>query len=173
MKSNVLSFSLALIGLALISAGVFAAPVARTLPNMPSLEVQTLDGTSFDLAEQKGKWVIVNYWATWCGPCIKEMPALSTFVSEHDDVTAIGLAFEDTDRADLEAFLKKNPVTYPIAQIDIDNPPAAFDVPRGLPMTYVIAPDGSVAKQVMGPIDEKDLARITGKAVEQPAPAKP
>ena len=168
MKPFVLSFALALTG-----GNAFAAPVARTLPNMPSLEVTTLDGTSFDLATQKGKWVIVNYWATWCGPCVKEMPALSAFVAAHDDVTAIGLAFEDTDRAELEAFLKNHPVSYPIAQVDIDNPPAAFDVPRGLPMTYVIAPDGSVAKQFVGPINEKDLARITGKVAEKPALAKP
>ncbi len=168
MKLTVLFFALALgVG------NAFAAPVARTLPNMPSLEVQTLDGKTFDLAAQKGKWVIVNYWATWCGPCVKEMPALSAFVSAHDDVTAIGLAFEDTDRADLEAFLKKHPVSYPIAQIDIDNPPTAFDVPRGLPMTYVIAPDGSVAKQFIGPINEKDLAKITSKVTENPASAKP
>lgn len=139
----------------------------------PILEVQTLDGSTFDLAAQKGKWVIVNYWATWCGPCVKEMPALSAFVAAHDDVTAIGLAFEDTDRADLDAFLKNHPVSYPIAQVDIDNPPAAFDVPRGLPMTYVIAPDGSIAKQFVGPINEKDLARITGKVAEKPALAKP
>lgn len=168
MISRVLFFSLALIG-----GNATAAPVARTLPNMPSLEVQTLDGTKFDLAAQKGKWVIVNYWATWCGPCVKEMPALSAFVAAHDDVTAIGLAFEDTEVADLEAFLEKRPVSYPIAQVDIDNPPSAFDVPRGLPMTYVIAPDGSVAKQFVGPIDEKDLAKVTGHATEKPAATKP
>ena len=159
MKLTVLFFALALgVG------NAFAAPVARTLPNMPSLEVQTLDGKTFDLAAQKGKWVIVNYWATWCGPCVKEMPALSAFVSAHDDVTAIGLAFEDTDRADLEAFLKKHPVYAP---------PADFATPRGLPMTYVIAPDGSVAKQFIGPINEKDLAKITSKVTENPASAKP
>lgn len=167
MKSIVLFCALAATG-----SHAFAESVAGTLPNMPSLEVQTLDGKTFDLAAQKGKWVIVNYWATWCGPCIKEMPALSAFVSEHNDVNAIGLAFEDTERADLETFLKKNPVSYPIAQVDIDNPPTAFDVPRGLPMTYVIAPDGSVAKQFVGPINEKDLAKVTGHAVEKTAPAK-
>ena len=168
MKSIVLCFLLALVG-----ANATAAPVARTLPNMPSLQVQTLDGTTFDLAAQKGKWVIVNYWATWCGPCVKEMPALSAFVAAHDDVTAIGLAFEDTEVADLVAFLKERPVSYAIAQVDIDNPPAAFDVPRGLPMTYVIAPDGSVAKQFIGPINEKDLAKVTGHAIETLPAAKP
>ena len=168
MKSIVLFCTLVL-----FAGNAIADPEKSAAMKMPTLKVETLDGSSFDLAAQKGKWVIVNYWATWCGPCVKEMPALSAFVAEHDDVTAIGLAFEDTDVADLEAFLKKRPVSYPIAQVDIDNPPAAFDVPRGLPMTYVIAPDGSFAKQFIGPINEKDLAKVTGHAIEKSTAAKP
>ncbi|MEO6076345.1 MAG: TlpA disulfide reductase family protein [Dokdonella sp.] len=158
---------------ALFVGNAYADADESGAPKMPSLKVQTLDGGAFELSAQKGKWVIVNYWATWCGPCVKEMPALSAFVAAHDDVTAIGLAFEDTDRADLEAFLKKRPVSYPIAQVDIDNPPLAFDVPRGLPMTYVIAPDGSIAKQFVGPINEKDLAKVTGHALDQSKTSKP
>ncbi len=159
--------------LALFTGNAFADAEKSAAVTIPSLKVKTLDGSVFDLAAQKGKWVIVNYWATWCGPCVKEMPALSAFVAAHDDVTAIGLAFEDTDRADLETFLKKHPVSYPIAQVDIDNPPAAFDVPRGLPMTYVIAPDGSIAKQFVGPINEKDLAKVTGHAIDTSARVQP
>lgn len=168
MKSIVL-----LCTLALLTGNAFADTDKPAAAKTPSLKVQTLDGSSFDLAAQKGKWVIVNYWATWCGPCVKEMPALSAFVAAHDDVTAIGLAFEDTERADLDAFLKKHPVSYPIAQVNIDNPPSAFAVPRGLPMTYVIAPDGSIAKQFVGPINEKDLAKVTGNTADKQTSAKP
>ncbi|MEO7916183.1 MAG: TlpA disulfide reductase family protein [Dokdonella sp.] len=167
MKSILFACAFALVANAAVAADTLAGKAAH-----PDLKIDTLDGKSFDLAAQKGKWVIVNYWATWCGPCIKEMPALSAFVSAHDDVTAIGLAFEDTDKAEIRAFMKKNPVRYPIGQVDIDNPPTAFDVPRGLPMTYVIAPDGSIAKQFVGPIEEKDLAKVTGKSAAKAAPNK-
>src|SRR5471030_279313 len=70
---------------------------------------------------------IVNFWATWCAPCIKEMPDISAFVASHKNVTAIGLAYEDTDKADIVAFLKKHPVAYPVAQVDVANPPKDFD----------------------------------------------
>ena len=130
----------------------------------PGLVVTTLDGGSFDLSKQSGKWVIVNYWATWCSPCLKELPDISAYVTAHKDkVAAIGLDFEDSDKADVEKFLKTHPLSYPVAQIDIDNPPKDFDTPKGLPNTYIIAPDGHLAKAFMGPITAKDLdAAIAG-----------
>ncbi len=129
----------------------------------PALTVTTLDGGSFDLSKQSGKWVIVNYWATWCSPCLKELPDISAYVTAHKDkVAAIGLDFEDSDKADIEKFLKAHPLSYPVAQVDIDNPPKDFDTPKGLPNTYVIAPDGHVAKAFMGPITAKDLDSVIG-----------
>jgi thiol-disulfide isomerase/thioredoxin len=123
----------------------------------PSLEVTTLDGKPFSLAAQRGKWVIINFWATWCGPCIAEMPELSEFIEKHDDVVGIGLAYEDTEKQEIVDFMAKRPVSYPIAQLDVSDPPADFATPRGLPTTYLIAPDGTVAKHFLGPIKEKDL----------------
>ena len=124
----------------------------------PTLKVTTIDGKSFDLSAQRGKWVIVNYWATWCVPCIKEMPDISGFVKDHKNVTAIGLAFEDTDAKEIKAFVAKHPVAYPIAQVDVTEPPKDFDPPQGLPTTYLIAPDGHVAKRFVGPVDAKKLS---------------
>ena len=130
----------------------------------PTLKVETLDGKTFDLAEKRGQWVVVNYWATWCAPCIAEMPELSAFIKARKDVSGIGLAYEDTDRQEIIDFLATRPVDYPIAQIDVDDPPADFATPRGLPTTYLIAPDGSVAKQFLGPIKEKDLEQAMATA---------
>lgn len=144
---------------ALVCLPAFAA-VAQT----PVLHVATLDGKTFDLTAQRGRWVIVNFWATWCSPCVAEMPAISTFVEAHKNVTAIGLAFEDTDRKDVIAFLKQHPVHYPVALIDPSAPPKSFDVPRGLPTTYVIAPDGHLAKHFVGPIDAAALVRVIDSA---------
>ena len=132
------------------------------MPAQPTLHVTTLDGKTFDLAAQRGKWVIVNYWATWCVPCIKEMPDISRFVAAHKNVVAIGLAYEDSEPADIKAFLAKHPVAYPIAQVSLDQPPKDFDEPRGLPTTYLIGPDGKVAKHIVGPVTEASLQGLIG-----------
>ncbi|MGA7439623.1 MAG: TlpA disulfide reductase family protein [Luteibacter sp.] len=148
----------------LIAALAFAFAVpAMASTTTPELKVKTLDGKPFDLAAQRGKWVIVNYWATWCVPCIKEMPDISAFVKSRKDVVAIGLAFEDTDAKDISAFVAKHPVVYPIAQVDVTAPPKDFDSPKGLPTTYLIAPDGHVAKRFIGPVDAAKLNEAIAK----------
>jgi thiol-disulfide isomerase/thioredoxin len=148
--------------LGLCAAVMSIAAMAAPAQHVRTLKVTTLKGAHFDLSSQRGKWVIVNYWATWCNPCIKEMPDISRFVATHKQVVAIGLAFEDTDRADIQAFLKKHPVVYPVAQVDISHPPADFAQPLGLPTTYLIAPDGTLAKKFIGPIHAADLEQVIG-----------
>jgi len=140
---------------------LMAGASALAATQMPSLQVTTLEGKSFDLAEHRGKWVVVNWWATWCVPCIKELPEISAFVAAHkDEVVAIGLAFEDSAKADIVEFLKQRPISFPVAQVDPLDPPKDFGSPLGLPTTYVIAPDGRVAKSFVGPITGKDLDAV-------------
>ena len=78
--------------------------------------------------------------------------------TKRKNVSAIGLAYDDSALADIKAFVAKHPVSYPIAQVGLDNPPKDFDEPRGLPTTYLIAPDGTVAKRFVGPITGDVLA---------------
>ncbi len=133
-------------------------PAAQSAnPDVPTLKVQTLDGAAYDLAAQRGKWVVVNFWATWCSPCLKEMPELSALDAMREHIEVIGLAYEEIEPADLRAFLQKHPVVYPVAIVDVYEPPADFATPRGLPMTYLIAPDGTVAKQFLGPVTAADV----------------
>jgi len=131
------------------------------------LSVATLDGKTFNVAEHRGQWIVVNFWATWCGPCIKEMPELDELDRAREDVIVLGLAFEDTTPDDLRKFLGQHAVSYPIAAVDVYAPPAAFSVPKGLPTTHLIAPDGSLRESFIGPVTRADLEKmIDAKAAD-------
>lgn len=141
-----------------------AAGVVEKTADMPLLQVKTVDGKDFDLAGQRGKWVVVNFWATWCGPCLQEMPELSALHAMRGNIEVVGLAYEDIEPDEMGAFLEKHPVAYPIAILDPYNPPADFATPRGLPMTYLIAPDGKVARQFLGPVDAQKIEQAIAEA---------
>ena len=153
-----------------------AADVTAAKPDgVPELKLPTLDHGEFDLAAHRGKWVVLNFWATWCAPCLKEMPELSAMDAMREHIEVIGLAYEEIDAADMRAFLKKHPVVYPIAIVDTYDPPKAFDTPRGLPTTYLVGPDGKIVDKFMGPVTaamiEGAIAKAGGPAA--PAEAKP
>lgn len=137
----------------------------------PTLQLATIDGRPYDLAERRGRWVVVNFWATWCKPCVKEMPELSALDAMREHIEVIGLAYDDSDPKDIEAFLRQHPVSYPIAIVDTFDPPKSFATPRGLPTTYLIAPDGKLVKKFMGPITAGDLETAIAEAGGPKAPA--
>lgn len=153
-----------------VTEAAFAAPEAAPAaapaeaPTHPSLVVETLDDGTFDLQAKRGGWVVVNFWATWCKPCLKEIPDFTAFDAARDDVSVIGLAYEEIEPEAMREFLKVHPAGYPIALLDVYNPPADFATPRGLPMTYLIAPDGTVAERFLGPVTSQDLAAAIDKA---------
>ena len=135
------------------------------------LQVTTLDGSEWDLAAQRGKWVVVNFWATWCAPCLKEMPELSALDAMREHVEVIGLAYEDTDADALRAFLAERPVVYPVAIVDTYAPPADFPTPRGLPLTVLVDPEGRRVKTFLGPVTALELEQAI-EAAGGPAPGQ-
>jgi len=136
------------------------AAVAQTVPP----PVVTLDGSRVDLA-YPGKWVLLTYWATWCAPCIEEMPTLSRLAAARPDVTVLGVTDETIDPAALQAFVTRHRVAYPLAAVRAGSIAAYTGRVLGVgirPLTYLIRPDGSLAKRFFGKITAAEVTAIVG-----------
>jgi cytochrome c biogenesis protein CcmG/thiol:disulfide interchange protein DsbE len=133
----------------------------------PALTLPNLDGKGQQsLADYRGKWVLLNFWASWCGPCRAESPALEKFQEAHGNpnFTIVGVDTRDLSD-DGEAFLKKYGVSYP--QMRDANGDAAHDFgTTGVPENFLIDPKGRLRLLVRGPITEEYLE-------EQVAPLLP
>ena len=106
----------------------------------------------------------MNYWATWCAPCRKEMPELSQLHDERDDVTVLGLAFEDTDEEAFEAFLAEFHASYPILLVDVYQPPEPFGSPKVLPTTIILDTQGRAVKTLLGPVTREAIEQFIDSA---------
>lgn len=135
-----------------------AAVFALTLPD--------LDGHPQALAQWRGKVLVVNYWASWCPPCVKEMPAFSRLHSHYAPwgVQFVGIGMDDVKK--MQAFVKTTPVSYPLLAGDFSSQNPALEI-KGLPYTLVIGRDGRVEMTRLGPLDEAVLEpllrRLTGQ----------
>ena len=121
--------------------------------------LQQLGGGEVSLSDFRGEWVVVNYWATWCTPCLKEIPDLSELHKERSDLTVLGLAFEDLEDSDFAGFLEDFDVSYPILKVDVYQPPEPFGAPKVLPTTIILDKQGRAVKAFLGP--------VTREAIEQ------
>ncbi len=119
--------------------------------------LQQLGGGEVALSDHRGGWVVFNYWATWCAPCVKEMPELSELHEQRADVVVLGAAYEDVDDADFFEFLKSTPVSYPVLKVDVYDPPEPFGAPKVLPTTFILDPEGKAVKAFLGPVTREDI----------------
>jgi thiol-disulfide isomerase/thioredoxin len=139
-----------------------AAAAPNAVDDLWKASMQNAAGTSASLASFKGKPVVVNFWASWCGPCVEEMPALSALHREYAQkgISFIGLGV-DTDK-NVNTFLQKVPVSYPVYIAGFGGADLARSFGNnagGLPFTVVIDAKGVVRSTKLGEIDPAELKK--------------
>ena len=143
--------SIAALALLLLAAAprLHAAPSPGAPPSVgqaaPALIARSFGGEKIDLSMLRGKVVVLNFWASWCGPCRSEMPALDALYRDYRDrgVVVIGLSADDRhDRKD--ALAAARGVSYPTGMLD-EATTNGFGAPQVLPLTYIVAADGTLA----------------------------
>lgn len=130
----------------------------------PPVEGVTTAGETFDLDDERGRWVVVNFFSTNCQPCIIEHPELVAFQEAHaadDDATVVSVAFDDSPD-NVAEFFETNGGDWPVL-VD-DTGPVAIDYGvTGVPESYLVAPSGLVAWKIVGGITQADLEAAIGE----------
>ena len=125
---------------------------------------RTADGSELMLTDFRGKYVLLNFWASWCGPCREETPDLQSFFEHHADSNFAILAVNQQERPEAASkFLKEFGVTYPVALDRSGEVNQAYGVGRGMPISYLLAPNGVVEKVYFGTLGEEHFAEIEAK----------
>lgn len=132
-----------------------SSPPLRVGGPAPSFELESLQGKTFNSSDLKGKAVILNFWATWCVPCLKEMPEFNKAYSslKGEDVAIIAINFAET-RSEVGEFVKEHSINFPVLLDKYGDVSQDYRV-RGLPVTYFISSDGIVTDLVLGGITQK------------------
>jgi cytochrome c biogenesis protein CcmG/thiol:disulfide interchange protein DsbE len=148
------------IRIVLISLIVGMLPVSVNANEAFDYQLRDLDGQLHRVSDHRGKWLIINFWATWCPPCIREMPELERFFQENKATAHLwGVTFEDSDRVKIQDFVKRLGVTYPILGHGQD-PLTGYGNVNVLPTTFIIDPSGLFYHRFEGPISARDIVDI-------------
>lgn len=143
-----------LLSLSALGAGILAFNAQRT-------DFTTLDGADYQWQNLRGQWLVINYFAPWCAPCLREIPQLNQFHRQNQQrVKLFGISFDGESEQQLAAMQQQYNIQFPlIAKLKSQMP---MSRPKSLPATYLIAPDGTVAKHLLGEQSAASLEEAIG-----------
>jgi thiol-disulfide isomerase/thioredoxin len=138
------------------------SPAPMSASQLFTLSLPDAKGKPHDLAQWKGKILVVNFWATWCGPCVQEMPELSALQTEASlkNMQIVGIGIDSA--ANIAEFSSKYRISYPLYVAGMDGSELARqfgDLTGSLPFTVLIGPDGAVRKTYLGRLKFDELRR--------------
>lgn len=136
------------------------APLDPDPSRLYAAKLPDLQGTDQPLSQWQGRPLVVNFWATWCPPCVKEMPDLNRLAQQYPRAQFLGIAIDAADN--VRDFVQKVPVSYPIViagHSGIELVRALGNSAGGLPFTVLLKPNGQLHSQIMGAVDPSDLSK--------------
>jgi peroxiredoxin len=135
--------------------------------------LQDLDGKSVSLSDYRGKWVVVNYWATWCPPCLEEIPDLvDLYEDNRDTIVVLGIAFEEVNREYLKEFVDSHMISYPVMNTE-PIPVTELGPVLGLPTSYIISPAGERVARQEGPVTREAIEKYIARRQRVDASMEP
>lgn len=124
-------------------------------------EFEKPDGTVLEWESLRGHWVLVNYWAEWCKPCLEEIPELND-LDRSSAIVVLGVNFDDIRGQELMDLGDKMGIRYGMLNED-PGPEFGWKTPVGLPATFVVDPDGDLVEARFGPQTEEDIKELIGR----------
>lgn len=113
-----------------------------------------LDGERFELSTLRGRPMVLNFWATWCGPCIREMPSLEALAESFTEEEVAFLLLSEESMSVLSSFLDKNPLELPVLRVA--ETPEGVSFPLAVPTTWIVDADGEIVFRHVGAADWGD-----------------
>jgi peroxiredoxin len=135
----------------------------------PDFALKTLDGKDFRLSDHRGNVVLINFWATWCGPCVIETPELVKMYNElhGKGFTVVGISLDEEGFEVVAPFAKEYEVSYPLV-VDDGTVAEEFGGVFGLPTTYVLDKNGNIQQRFIGIFPTKEMRPVIEEMLAEP-----